>query len=77
MKVFELGQIFDDFGCLSTDIACGKNMIFRTMQRKAIAYSMVAVKCVQRCSCADKTLSEIDGQCIRSANSTLQVNFSE
>lgn len=82
---FELGQIFEDFGCLSTNIMCGRNMIFRTIQQEATSHSLAHAKCLQRCSCLNTTHSEINGQCIEALadnydeneNGNLQVVFSE
>lgn len=83
-KIFELGQIFEDFGCLSTNAICGKNMAFHTIQRKTL-HNSLRVKCLQRCSCVDARYSEIKERCVqilpnmdfKSINSTIsQVNIS-
>lgn len=63
MKVFELGQIFEDFGCLSTNASCGRNMAFYTIEREVSSNLPMAVKCSQRCSCVDARHFEINGQC--------------
>lgn len=78
MRFFELGQIFQDFGCLSTNIICGRNMAFYTIEEENTSNS---IKCWQRCSCLDKKYVEISGKCIEKpfmdTNENLQVNIFE
>lgn len=62
-RTFKLGHIFEDFGCLSTNAMCGKNMAFYTIKREVTSNSLIPVKCSQRCSCADARHSEINGHC--------------
>lgn len=60
-------------------------MTFYTIKRKNISNSLMHVKCLQRCSCADARHSEINGQCteilpytnIGRTSTTSPVNISE
>lgn len=63
-KPFVLGEIFEDFGCLSINMPCGKNMVFRPIMKiRKINNSPWQKICVQRCSCASEKYEEIDGRC--------------
>lgn len=78
MRFFQLGEIFEDFGCLSTNIVCGRNMAFYTIEKDT---SLMPIKCWQRCSCLDKKYLEISGRCVEisfvDANGPSQVSIFE
>lgn len=64
-KSFMVGQIFDDFGCFSTHVKCGKNMAFSPIvQFHNISGLIWHEKCLQRCSCRNDKYIEHNKECI-------------
>lgn len=67
-KFLKVGQILEDFGCLSINSECGSNMVFRPIVRfYNISFSLRQEKCFQRCNCKNN-YDEINGLCIERIN---------